>query len=99
MPRKIKKKLCQCGTTSKGQMDMILFEIRQNRKDILELKEFMNKSKGTVGLIVLLATIIATVFGAVNYLKWQFLTQWLGLDNFGLTEAKKLSGGLLVSLL
>ena len=26
----------------KAQMDMILYEVRQNRKDILELKAFMN---------------------------------------------------------
>ena len=69
MPKKISKKYCTCGTTAKGQMDLILHEVRQQRKDINELKEFMNKSKGTVGLMVLLATIIATVFGAINYLK------------------------------
>ena len=69
MPKKIKKKLCSCGTTAKGQMDLILFEVRQQRKDINELKEFMNKSKGTVGLMVLLATIIATIFGAINYFR------------------------------
>ena len=50
-------------------MDMILFEVRQNRKDILELKEFMNKSKGTVGVLILLATLVATIFGAISYFK------------------------------
>ena len=69
MPKKIKKKFCVCGTTSKSQMDMILFEVRQNRKDILELKEFMNKSKGTVAVLILLATLVATVFGAISYFK------------------------------
>ena len=70
MPKKkIKKKFCVCGTTSKTQMDMILFEVRQNRKDILELKEFMNKSKGTVGVLILLATLVATIFGAISYFK------------------------------
>jgi hypothetical protein len=68
MPKK-PKTLCPCRTANKTQMDLILFEVRQQRKDINELKEFMNKSKGTVGLMVLLATIIATVFGAINYLK------------------------------
>ena len=70
MPRKkIKKKLCQCGTTTKGQMDMILFEIRQNRKDILELKEFMNKSKGTLAVVIFLAGIIGAIVVFWNYLK------------------------------
>ena len=69
MPKKTKKKFCVCGTTSKTQMDMILFEIRQNRKDILELKEFMDKSKGTVAVLILLATLVATVFGAISYFK------------------------------
>ena len=69
MPKKTKKKLCQCGTTTKGQMDMILFEIRQNRKDILELKEFMNKSKGTLAVIIFSAGIIGALVGFCNYLK------------------------------
>ena len=69
MPRKTKKKLCQCGTTTKGQMDMILFEIRQNRKDILELKEFMNKSKGTLAVVVFMAGLIGAFIGLLNYIK------------------------------
>jgi hypothetical protein len=69
VPKKIKKKFCVCGTTSKSQMDMILFEVRQNRKDILQLKEFMDKSKGTVGVLILLATLVATIFGAISYFK------------------------------
>ena len=67
--RKTKKKLCQCGTTAKGQMDMILFEIRQNRKDILELKEFMNKSKGTLAVVVFMAGLIGVFVGLWNYIK------------------------------
>ena len=69
MPKKIKKKFCVCGTTSKSQMDMILFEVRQNRKDILELKEFMNKSKGTLAVVLFLAGIIGAFVGAWNYIK------------------------------
>ena len=70
MPKKkIKKKLCVCGTTSKTQMDMILFEIRQNRKDILELKEFMNKSKGTLAVVVFMAGLIGVFVGLWNYIK------------------------------
>ena len=70
MPKKkIKKKFCVCGTTSKSQMDMILFEVRQNRKDILELKEFMNKSKGTLAVVLFLAGIIGAFIGAWNYIK------------------------------
>ena len=48
---------------------MILFEIRQNRKDILELKEFMNKSKGTLAVVIFLAGIIGALVGFWNYLK------------------------------
>ena len=70
MPKKkIKKKFCVCGTTSKTQMDMILFEIRQNRKDILELKEFMNKSKGTLAVVVFMAGLIGVFVGLWNYIK------------------------------
>ena len=69
MPKKTKKKLFQCGTTTKGQMDMILFEIRQNRKDILELKEFMNKSKGTLAVVVFMAGLIGVFVGLWNYIK------------------------------
>ena len=69
MPKKTKKKLCQCGTTTKGQMDMILFEVRQNRKDILELKEFMNKSKGTLAVVVFMAGLIGVFVGLWNYIK------------------------------
>ena len=69
MPKKIKKKFCVCGTTSKTQMDMILFEIRQNRKDILELKTFMNKSKGTISVLVFLAGLIGIFIWGCNYIK------------------------------
>ena len=69
MPKKIKKKLCVCGTTPKLQMDMILFEVRENRKDILELKEFMNKSKGTLAVIVFLAGLVGVFLWGWNYIK------------------------------
>tara|TARA_A100001011_G_C14187125_1_gene789560 strand:- start:866 stop:1087 length:222 start_codon:yes stop_codon:yes gene_type:complete len=62
-------KPCRCGTTSKEQMDMILYEIRQNRKDIAELKSFMQKSKGTIGVIVFLIGILSTVFYILKYFK------------------------------
>ena len=63
------KKLCRCGTTAKSQMDMILFEVRENRKDILELKEFMNKSKGTLAVIVFLAGLVGVFLWGWNYFK------------------------------
>ena len=69
MPKKIKKKLCVCGTTTKSQMDMILFEVRENRKDILQLKEFMNKSKGTLAMIVFLAGLVGIFLWGWNYFK------------------------------
>ena len=67
--RKASIKPCRCGTTSKDQMDMILYEIRQNRKDIAELKSFMQKSKGTIGVIVFLIGILSTVFYILKYFK------------------------------
>ena len=69
MPKKTKKKFCVCGTTSITHMDLILFDVRQNRKDILELKEFMNKSKGTLAVVIFLAGIIGAIVGFWNYLK------------------------------
>ena len=69
MPKKIKKKFSGCGTTSKTQMDMILFEVRQNRKDILELKAFMNKSKGTISVLVFFAGLIGMFVWGWNYFK------------------------------
>ena len=69
MIKKRNIKTCRCGTTSKDQMDMILYEIRQNRKDITELKNFMQKSKGTVSVIVFLTGLIGMIFGAWSYFK------------------------------
>ena len=45
MPKKTKKKICKCATATKTQIDILLYEVRQQRKDILELRQFMNKSK------------------------------------------------------
>jgi hypothetical protein len=69
MIKKRNIKPCRCGTTSKAQMDMILYEIRQNRKDITELKNFMQKSKGTISVIVFLSGLIGMIFGAWSYFK------------------------------
>ena len=69
MPKKIKQKLCQCGTTPKTQMDMILFEVRENRKDILELKAFMNKSKGTISVLMFFAGLVGIFVWGWNYIK------------------------------
>ena len=69
MPKKIKKKLCVCGTTPKLQMDMILFEVRENRKDILELKTFMNKSKGTISVLMFFAGLVGMFVWGWNYFK------------------------------
>ena len=63
------KKLCRCGTTAKSQMDMILFEVRENRKDILELKTFMNKSKGTISVLMFFAGLIGIFVWGWNYIK------------------------------
>ena len=67
--KKTSKKICPCGTATKNQMDIILYEIRQNRKDILELKQFMNKSKGTVSVLMFLAGFIGIFIWGWNYIK------------------------------
>ena len=69
MKKTSKKKLCVCGTTPKLQMDMILFEVRQNRKDILELKAFMNKSKGTISVLMFFAGLVGIFVWGWNYIK------------------------------
>ena len=48
---------------------MILYEVRQNRKDILELKAFMNKSKGTISVLMFFAGIIGIFLWGYNYFK------------------------------
>ena len=50
-------------------MDLILFEVRQNRKDIMDLKTFMNKSKGTISVLVFFAGLIGMFIWGWNYFK------------------------------
>lgn len=62
-----KKKPCTEKTQSQ-HIDMILYELRDLRKEVSELKTFMNKSKGTVTVLVFLAGIVATIVGSFQYL-------------------------------
>jgi hypothetical protein len=64
---RIKKKLTSVAKVREDTIDIILYEIRDLRKEVGELKTFVNKSKGTVAILVFLATIIATVIGAINW--------------------------------
>ena len=74
MPRKkVSKKSSvtrefKVSSSANKQIDMILYEIRDLRKEVSELKSYVDKSKGTVAILVFMATIVATVVGAWNYL-------------------------------
>jgi len=63
-----KKKMISSVKHTEDTIDIILYEIRDLRKEMNELKTFVNKSKGTVAVLVFMATIVATVVGAWNYL-------------------------------
>ena len=62
------KKIFASAKTTQDTIDIILYEIRDLRKEVGELKTFVNKSKGTVAILVFIITIVATVVGAVNWL-------------------------------
>ena len=63
-----KKKMISSVKHTEDTIDIILYEIRDLRKEMNDLKTFVNKSKGTVAVLVFMATIVATVVGAWNYL-------------------------------
>lgn len=65
MPR-VKKK--QSLSDTGKQVDMILYEVREMKKEIAELKTFMNKSKGTVGVLMFLAGIVTAIYTSWDYL-------------------------------
>jgi hypothetical protein len=67
--KKTKKLKCSCATSTKAQMDLILHEVRQQRKDINDLKQFMNKSKGTISVLMFLAGFIGVFIWGWNYIK------------------------------
>jgi len=48
---------------------MLIFEIRNLRKDVEELKGFMNKSKGTLAVLLFIGGLIATIITALDYFK------------------------------
>jgi hypothetical protein len=54
---------------SKSHFDILLFEIRNLKKDVEELKGFMNKSKGTLAVVVFISGLIATFIMALDYFK------------------------------
>lgn len=48
---------------------MLIFEIRSLRKDVEELKSFMNKSKGTLAVLLFLGGLVVAIISALDYLK------------------------------
>jgi len=67
--KKIKKLKCSCATSTKAQMDLILHEVRQQRKDINDLKAFMNKSKGTISVLMFFAGLVGMFVWGWNQFK------------------------------
>jgi len=63
-----KLNICSHKTTSQ-QIDIILYEIRDLRKEVSELKSYVNKSKGTIAVLIFLAGIFATILTAWELLK------------------------------
>ena len=70
MKKQSKIKTCNCLNVTKAKMDLILYEIKQQRKDINDLKQFMNKSKGTISVLMFLAGFIGVFIWGWNYIKW-----------------------------
>ena len=64
---KKKKNKCTCLAATKPQIDLILHEIRQQRKDINDLKAFMNKSKGTISVLVFCSGLIGALLWGWNH--------------------------------
>ena len=62
-----KKNKCTCLAATKPQIDLILHEIRQQRKDINDLKAFMNKSKGTISVLVFCSGLIGVLLWGWNH--------------------------------
>jgi len=54
---------------NKSHFNILLFEIRNLKKDVEELKSFMNKSKGTLSVVVFISGLVATVIMALDYFK------------------------------
>jgi ABC-type antimicrobial peptide transport system permease subunit len=54
---------------SKSHFNILLFELRNLKKDVEELKSFMNKSKGTLSVVVFISGLVATVIMALDYFK------------------------------
>jgi|TARA_R100001530_G_scaffold108398_1_gene75975 hypothetical protein len=67
--KKTKKLKCSCATSTKAQMDLILHEVRQQRKDINDLKAFMNKSKGTISVLMFFAGLVGMFVWGWNQFK------------------------------
>ena len=60
---------CKKEHINKSQFDMLIFEIRSLRKDVEELKSFMNKSKGTLAVLLFIGGLITTVIMTLDYFK------------------------------
>jgi len=68
-PSKSFHQKCTKEHISKSQFDLLIFEIRNLRKDVEELKGFMNRSKGTMTVLVFLAGLITALVSAWEYVK------------------------------
>jgi len=68
-PKKKKRNNKETETITANQIEIILYELRDLRKEVSELKSFMNKSKGTLAVLLFLAGLLATVITALDYFK------------------------------
>ena len=60
---------CKKEHLSKSHFEILIFEIRNLKRDVEELKGFMNKSKGTLAVIIFISGLVATVIMALDYFK------------------------------
>jgi hypothetical protein len=71
MKKKISKSFHKCERQhlEKSHFDILISEIRNLKKDVEELKIFMNKSKGTLAVLIFVSGLVATIIMALDYFK------------------------------
>jgi hypothetical protein len=60
---------CERQHLEKSHFDILISEIRNLKKDVEELKIFMNKSKGTLAVLIFVSGLVATIIMALDYFK------------------------------
>jgi len=60
---------CEKEHLGKSHFEILIFELRNLKKDVEELKGFMNKSKGTLAVLIFISGLVATFIMALDYFK------------------------------